>query len=222
MSNTERRKQMRFFWLLAIAMLATSSLFAQGFGGRQGSGAMTTLMLNTPKGLFTLRSGVLAKYDLATLQPVKTLALFGAAPELPAGNAQRADRDKYYAEIAKRNAPAIMLTTKDGGLIIVIGDGFARINQDTLKVDASSSLVDPKAPPVDPNAPRAIEPVPGYLLVDTTLYLMRGKEMLAVNTTDGKVSTRSALPKELLPLPMPSFQRGGGGPGGGGGNPGGG
>ena len=76
------------------------------------------------------------------------------------------------------------------------------------------------AAPVEPGAPAAraaARPVPGYILDGTTLFLMRAKEELAINITDGTVIARVALPTELQPVNMGGGRRNGGGGGNGGG-----
>lgn len=205
-------------------LLATGSLFAQGFGGMMGGSTGNTIMVNTTKGLFALREGVLAKIDPATMQSGKIFQLFGPAPTAPADNTDRAAQQKYYAELQRRMAPAIMIA-KDSSLIIVIGDGFARIDQETLKVEATGDLssADKTADTTAGGGMRMMEPAPGYLLVGDKLCLMRSKEMLSVSITDGKILARAPLPKELQPIPFNFGGRGGfGGGNRGGGNRGGG
>ena len=115
--------------------------------------------------------------------------------------------------------PAIMIAQGDS-LIVVIGDGFARLSQDTLAVEAHADLTPPAVAGADATQQRGfqMDPMPGYLLTDTTLYLMRPQELFAITTADGKL-TRTALAKELAPLPN-LFGGGGGRLGGGGGRPG--
>ena len=199
---------MRQFWVLsAVLLLATGLLFAQGFNpGFGGGNAGQTLMVNTAKGLFVLRGGSLAKFDAATLKLAQIFELFGPAPAPPAQNADRDTMTKYYTEMQRRAAPAIMVP-KENSLLIVVGDGFAKINQDTLKVEKTADLRAPGAATADAGN-RSREGTPGYLVVGDILYLVRNTEMLAISTTDGKV-TRAALPKELQ-----IQQRGGGNNGG--------
>ena len=52
---------MRVFIFAIALMMAATSLFAQGFGGMAGVPAGSSLLVNTDKGLFALRAGVLAK-----------------------------------------------------------------------------------------------------------------------------------------------------------------
>jgi len=208
-------------WLL----LAAGALLAQGPGGGPMGGGFDsqTLLVNTPKGLFALRSGVLAKYDITTLKAQQVFELFGPMPAPPAQGADRTAWGTYFAEMARRNAPAVMFA-RDNSLIVIVGDGFAKISQDTLKVELSADLRPADAAAAEPGRGFR-EPTPGYLVVGNTLYLMRGKEMLSVALTDGKVQ-RTPLPKELQPQ-QANFRgdggnreggnRGGGNRGGGGG-----
>ncbi len=199
--------------LVCVGLLLGGALFAQV---APNGGA---LMVNTPKGIFALRSGVLARIVPATLKVDKVMQIYGALPEPPGQGSDREAFQKYYAEVAKRNAPAILLV-KDGDLLLVTGDIFARINQDTLKVEATANLKD-STETADLNQ-RGFrqDPAPGYLLVNTTLYLLRAKEIVSVNIADGKL-TRQPLPAQLQPAQvnyMGGGNRGGGIPGGGGRN----
>lgn len=212
---------MRMWMMLsAVLLLATGALFAQGFGGMSEA-----IMLNTPKGLFALKAGVLVKYNLAPLKQVQQQNLFGALPTRPGQDAGQDAWQKYSTDMQKRNAPAVMIA-KDNSLLLVIGDVFARYNMDTLAPEASGSLRSPTAPAADDGGRgfRMQEPAPGYLLVANTLYLMRSREMVAVNIVDGKVLDRTDLPEEMQPQQMfggNRFNFGGGGNRGGGGGGGG-
>lgn len=215
----------RLFLLLAMFVLAAGSLFAQGIGGGMtpGAGQGGTILVNTTKGLFALRNGTLAKYNATTLKQVQELSLFGAAPEAPADATDRAAMMKYYTDLQRRQAPAIMIA-KDDSLLVVIGDGFARINQETLKPEATATLTAPGATTdaATPAAARITEPTPGYTLSGDTLFLMRGTELIAITVTDGKILSRVTLPKELQPVQMFGGRGGaGGGAGGAGGGRGG-
>jgi len=197
--------------MIAMLMLATGALFAQGFGGGMGG---NTAMVSTPKGLFALRAGVLAKINPATLKTEQVLEMFGAMPAAPAQGADEQTRRAYFTELQRRNAPAIMLV-KDNSLLLLIGDGFARISQDDItKLEASASLKDPNAAADGGNNPfgRMAEPMPGTLLLTNTLVVMRSKMIYSINIADGKY-TSAALDAKLQPQQMPRM---GGGPGGGG------
>jgi len=209
------------FSAVMILLLAAGAIFAQGFGGGMPMGG-NTLMVNTPKGLYALRAGVLAKFNPTTLKTDQVFELFGAMPTPPAAGADRTAMQTYFTELQRRNAPPIMLV-KDDSLIVVIGDSFGRFNQDTLKAEATANLAAPGAAAPAAGGRTRGEGEPGYLLVNNTLFLMRGTELLSINVTDGKILARTALPKELQPQQM-NFpmggggNRGGGNRGGGGGN----
>jgi len=203
------------FSAVLLLLLAAGAVLAQGFGGMQASG--DTLIVTTPKGLFALRNGVLGKFDPATLKSTAMLELFGPLPAPPANDATREARAAYSNEVQKRLAPPIMLV-KDNALLVIIGDGFARIDQDTFKSDALD-LRNPNAPAATGRGFRQ-EGQPGYLLAGDTLYLMRGTEILSIDVAKVKLNTRGPLPKELQPLQLNFGGFGGNRPGGnrGGGN----
>lgn len=208
---------MRFLTsMIALLLLAAGMALAQGFGG-MGSAGGNTVMVNTPKGLFTLRNGVLARYNATSLKLEQELQLFGPAPTAPADFTDRAAVQKYFTDMQQRMAPAIMFA-RENSLILVVGDGFARINQETLKPEATTKLAAATAP--DPNAQgnRTTEPTPGYLAVENILFLMRGKEIMSINMQDGKIVARASLPQELQTLQFNRFGGGGRTGGGGGGN----
>jgi len=230
---------MKYFMTMTLTLLlAAGALFAQRPNNMGGSN-VTTIMLKTDKGVFALRSGVLVKYDAITLKQIAEYQIFGAAPTMPerpadmtdqtAVQAWRTDMQTYNTTMQKRQGSALMIPTKDS-LLIVIGDGFGRIDQDTLKPEAKASLL-PVTPAADPNAPAAtpvapvrptVEPVPGYVLDGNTLYLMRAKEVMSINITDGTIIARTALPVELQAAGQNNMFNPGGGRNGGGGAAGGG
>ncbi|HEX2948122.1 MAG TPA: hypothetical protein VHV83_00890 [Armatimonadota bacterium] len=203
---------MRYFILMVGLMLASIPLLAQGFGRMpmMNMGGGNTVMVSSTKGLFALRNGVIVKYTISPFQQAQELQLFGAAPQAPTDTTDQAAMQKYYADVQRRVASAIMLV-KDNSLLVVIGDGFARINQDTLAVEATGDLRSQEAidgiATTGRNAMALAEGAVSYLLVDNTLYLMRGTEMLAISITDGK-ATHVALPKELQPMQMAMPQMG--------------
>lgn len=202
--------------MVVAFVLATGALFAQAVGPASvGTGG--TLLINAPKGIFALRGGVLAKYDTTTLKAVQVFSLFGPAPEQPAQGADRDAIGKYYAEMQRRGAPAIMLV-KDNSLLVVIGDNFARISQENIQQIEAKADLKPQTATEENNGGRfrVMETAPGYLLVGNTLYLLRSKEMLAITITDGKV-VHAALPNELQPVQM-TFMGARGGQGGNRGN----
>jgi hypothetical protein len=214
---------MRLFTLLCgLVALTTGALFAQG-GMMPGADNGSTVMLNTDKALFVFRNAALVKYDLPTLKPNLVLPLI-PTPEAPAEGADGAARMKYYTELAKVRTPALLLA-REKSLLLVMGDAFYRISQETLQIEAQADMKTPEAAGAPATTMmRATEPVPNYLLEGTTLYLVRSKELLTLNVMDGKIQSRQALPKELQPLQMGGFRgtRGGengnrgGGQGGGG------
>ena len=196
----------RLLLLASLCMLAMCGLFAQAPGPVVGANTGGSVLLSTPKALFVLRAGVLGRLNPTTLATEKVFQLFGPAPEPPAQGSDRAAMQKYFEELQRRNAPALLLA-KDNALLIVVGDGFARLNQDTLKVEATADLRAPE----EASAGRGTREAPGYLLQGNTLLLLRGKEMLSLSITDGKILARAPLPKELQPLQMQfNVTRGGG------------
>jgi uncharacterized membrane protein YgcG len=198
--------------LTVLAAVAPPAAPVSGPSNASGGGA---ILLTTEKGLFVLRDGVLGKFELPTLKQVQTLEMFGNMPEPPKDWTDQKARQDYQLARQRRTAPAIMIA-QGTSLIVVIGDGFARLSQDTLKMEASADLRPQTPDAADNNNPYAMyrtDPTPGYLLTDTTLYLMRTTELFAITTLDGKF-TRATLSKELQPL-RSSFGNQGGAQGGG-------
>ncbi len=134
----------KLLFVLLIIALAAIGAFAQpapggdagaggpGGGNRGGGGGgflggSTGTMVNTAKGVFALRDGILVKFDLKTVKlQGNTLELFGPMPKRPEGD-RRANAEAFRAwgaELAQRSAPAIMIP-KDDALIIVIGTSFS-------------------------------------------------------------------------------------------------
>ena len=202
--------------LFAMLLLAGSALYAQGGGGGAfNMGARSnTLLVNTDEGLFVMRSGVIAKFDVETLQVKHEYPLFGAMPQPPADRTDRAAMTAYNTDIQRRNAPAVMLAVKES-LLVLIGDNFARINQKTFEIEATGTLAAADAPAA-PGGVMAFlgEPAPTTLLEDDILYIVRQREMISLDITNGTVLARMALPADMLPRQQ-GVGRGGGARGGG-------
>ena len=194
--------------VIAVVIVSASSLFAQGYtGGTPGEGAVgSTQMVCSSHGLFVLRTGVLAQYDPQTLQEVRVFELFGPAPELPEDSADRAGMQAYLGEMQRRMAPALMLIHEDS-LLIIVGNGFARIDQETLKVAATADFTMPEEGEGTESGRglRRVEPAPTYLLVGQTIYLIRSQEILALGVTEGEILGRTPLPEEMQSAPMSGF-----------------
>ncbi len=201
--------RMRYLPVVIVAViLSASCLFAQIYMGdmpREGS-VGSTQMVYSSHGLLVLRTGVLAKYNPQTLQEVQVFELFGPAPESPEDSTDRAGQQAYFAEMQRRMAPALMLTHEDS-LLIIVGNGFARIDQETLKVEATADLTMPEEGEGTESGRDLswAQPAPTYLLVGQTIYLTRSNEVLALDVTEGKILGRTPLPEEMQSAPMSGF-----------------
>ena len=182
-----------------------------------------TNMVCTDRGLFVLRNGVLAKYDLATLKAPEVFELFGPAPAMPTDATDRTAVQAYQTEMQRRLAPGLLLT-HDNSLLVIVGNGFARINQDTLAVEATADLTPPAAATAAPGTGRAPEAAPAAQVQGDNLYLARTSEVLALNLKTGAIVGRAAVPEDMLPRSFGGGMGGnrGGGAGGGRGGRGGG
>lgn len=200
--------------LCALLVVSTLCVLAQGPGGGRSSGGSDTLMVNTPKGLFVLRGGALARFDMITLKQLGVLELLGAMPAPPADQNDRNAMMVWYGEFNKRRAPAVIIP-KDNSLLIILGEDFVRISQDTLAVEAQASLAAPKKEGDAPQQGFRMPQTPGTLLVGDLLYVINGTEIISINTLNGKIIQRKDVPKEMLPVQMPNNTRGGGNNGGG-------
>jgi hypothetical protein len=223
--------------ILAI-ILASGAALAQGGGGGgfAGGGAARTrvapLMVYTAKGLVILNAAVLGKFDAMTLEKQATLELFGPMPAVPDRNADNATVQAYRNEQNKRqDTPALL--TGENGLLVVIGDMFFRVDVADLTIKATGSFapVPPPAAVIDgavavPAIPTIRQPnmqgvTPLLQLEGTTLFILRGTTLTALNTDDGKVISQLTLPQEMVtPTANPAggllgglFGRGGGGGG---------
>ncbi len=178
----------KLLWALA-ALITAVPLLAQG--GSMGMPGGQTVVLNTTKGLFVLRGNALAKYGTAPLKQANLLQLPGKGQTT--------------------------LLEHDGALLAFNNDKFLRINEETLQIDASADLAATTAT-TNTNAQRLPQSAPSYLLVDNTLYLVTGAELLAVNLTTAQVSSRLTLAKELQATQQASGRPGGWGMAGNAGN----
>lgn len=160
----------------------------------------------TPSGLFLFSAGTLTRFEAKLQDPYVTLPLLGLMPEQPRPDAnaneqqQRQALQKYTQEIARRSMPGAMTASGDA-LLLVFGDTFYRINQRTLVIEAKTDL---RAKPEGDDANRITWRMPPVLAQHgELLYIIRGTELLAVNSTTGELLGRHAMPKELLPQVQP-------------------
>jgi hypothetical protein len=172
-------------------------------------GNRATQVEATPAGLFVLREAVLARMDLK-LQQQQTLELFGPMPEMPKAQVAQPDGapfqqvanpafQKWFAEGAKRRAPAVMLVDGER-LLIVIGDAFFNVNTRTLMVDAKCDLA-AQDDLAQQEGIRAFLPLmPPILKVQgDTLFVVRERDVVSVDVKAGKALNRLALPKAMVP-----------------------
>jgi len=196
------KKVLFFILILALAVAALGAVGIQGTTGANGSangiGAMLRgTVLYSDAGLFALRGGVLVKIDPKTMQVQgDALELLGPFPQFPEKTYQEDPGafTAYYAEVNQRLAPAIMLL-KDRMLLVVIGTNFFRVNLNTMKVEVKSSFAGPNDAGGSAGGPG--NPPPAYELHDNILYLLRIREMVAVNITNGDAA-RVALPEPMI------------------------
>lgn len=218
-------KQSLILMVVLVVVTALSS-FAQAPGG--GAPAVMTL---TDQGLIIVRAATVAKIDLAKLESKGTIDLFGPMPAAPAARAAQADRIAYRAEMTKRNATPVMIAVADAkaktsNLFIIIGDQFVNIDLITFKILANVSTLAPVDPAAAAAAPAAGGqwqqaqaaadiPVLQYNEKDGSLYVLKGTNIISINTADGKVAVRGTLPKELTPAVTNPWGGKNGGKGGG-------
>ena len=211
---------MRYLMLVVIGLsLAVTPLLAQDFGGGMFAGGAGggSNVVGTSQGLFVLRNGVLAKYDLANLKAPQVFELFGPAPTMPADATDRTAVQAYMTDMQRRTAPGLLLA-HDASLLVIVGNGFARISQSTLDVEATADLT----PPAD--AATTAAATQGRRMPDSVtaqlqgenLYLIRSREVVALNVKTGAILSRVALPEEMQPRSFGAPGGGGGGNRGGG------
>lgn len=202
----------RFLLLLPVLALAVCTLYAQPdpdrpqpdqpVAGRQplppGMFPMpatpndTSAVIEvTPVGVFLLSRGVLARFDAQLAQPTVSLSLFGPMPEQPQPMMDRTVFLNWQQETNKRTLPGAMVVDGDA-LLIVSGDTFFRVNQRTLVIEAKQTL----APRNDLDM-RMNHTTPMLKLHETTLYLLRGNEMIALQAKTGENIGRVLLPKDM-------------------------
>ncbi len=181
---------MKHLWWIVLLCLLALGAPAQGplWPGASAHGALVA----TEHGLFVLRAGTLARMDPQQLTPaLPPLELFGPMPEPPQGNDPAAWQAYAKAQLL-RLTPGVLIPCHED-LLVVIGEHFARIDQQTFEVKVGVSFAREGAAP---EAPRLASP-PLYHLDGDTLYLLRDTEMLAINIQDGRLHNRAPLPPAL-------------------------
>lgn len=204
---------------IAFAQAAPGETQPQGAGPGPGPGrpnrgmgpgmlSQEAQMMITANGVFVLHAGVLAKFDATTLQPQgAALELFGplaAMPTLsePPTDQERTAMQSWVKGFTMRLSPATMLAKGDE-LLIVQNNNFFRVNQQTMAVDTT------KAGLLSQNAWAQTQlPVtqllmtgkPVLQLVDNTLYVIIGANLVTVNADTGAVLSNGTLPQEMNPM----------------------
>ncbi|MHB9130214.1 MAG: hypothetical protein ACYDBB_03870 [Armatimonadota bacterium] len=160
---------------------------------QKGANSAVTVEV-TPFGLFVVSGGMLAKYDPVTVKPLGTLQLLEPLPDAAAANKNNKALRDWRQDLNRRLHPPVVLPQGEV-LFIVTGDRFFRVNQQTLAIEMKAELFDGEAGK-EPALP-LLAPFFGKVN-GQTLYLLRGSEVFALDTTTGKVLGRSPLPKEML------------------------
>ena len=214
----------KLLMLLGVIVLSSIALLAQGQGGAprtfpgggQGGfpgggggtrgggmfmnrGSSGATVVSTAYGLFVLDNGVLAKYDNQTLKLRGQLELFQGGPKRPEGDpSQNPDAWRNFAQEASRRSGQGVMIAKEGSLLIIQGDMFVRVKQQTMEKAATANLA-PKASASGASSRGASSFGfrPGYTLVNNTLYVVEPTEVLSVDTITGKILSRSELPKSM-------------------------
>ena len=182
-------------------------------------GAPQIIMEVTENGFFVLQNGTLLKYDPATLKAQGTVELFGPLPnpqarQAPAAVPAQADKpaalnaqqppfaqpaqqaqdapganEQLRQQTLRRSAPAVMLI-KDPSLLIVVGNTFFRVNQNTLAIEAKGTLGDNN----NPNAAVNRRPITAKQHADL-LYIEQGGTLSVIDSTNGQLKGQAVLPE---------------------------
>jgi len=169
--------------------------------GRFGFNPRTVAAEATPRGLFLLADGVLARYSPGLAQCV-TLQLLPPLPPLPPEGNDRQAQQQWFTERALRGTPAAMLPAGEMLYVVYAGILF-RVNQNTLTVEKTP--LDPQPPHEDPRRLQNASTPPLLKLQADTLYIIRQFDLLAVDVQAGAVITHADLPREMAP-PVPMLR----------------
>jgi hypothetical protein len=180
---------------IAIAAVLTAgvitSVLAQGRpGGPGGPGGPPPMgppivMKVGAENAYVLMGCTLIKYN-ASLEQQGTLAL-GNPPAAQSGNAG--------APPPPPPAPAVTMASTANGVpesvLVVLGDQFIRVDGASLKEAARGTL--PALDLPHPPGPQCLE------LRSSTLYVLRGPQIVAVNIKDGQIIGSATLPMPPRP-----------------------
>lgn len=173
----------------------------------------------TDQGLFIIGSGVVAKYDVKTLNPLGSLRLLdppvrpnmkynGTMPMattnvMPApqpgavvDNMPAFDWMKYSKDNLRFSAvPVVIVDGKD--LIIIMADKFFRVGMEKVNLIATTEMVVKKDANGATTEVNTGGEVPTVQLVDNILYVMRGGNLWSLNAADGKELGQTKIPVDL-------------------------
>jgi len=173
----------------------------------------------TDQGLFVIGSGIVAKYDVKTLNPLGSLRLLNPPvrpniayngimpmattnvmldpkPGAAMDAAPAFDWVKYSKDNLRFTAvPVVIVDDKD--LIIIISDKFFRVGTEKVNLIATSELTVKKDANVVTTTVNTGGEVPTVQLVNNILYVMRGGNLWSLNAADGKELGQTKIPNDL-------------------------
>ncbi len=166
-------------------------------------------------GLFVLLGGTLLKYDPVTLTPAGSLELAPKAglPDPPIGIPPNVPPPPIHAQmLISLGSPELVL--------VVINDRFFSVDAATMQIVAKTDLPKPEVgPPASETAKKVQKPRnPGsgpkdgaqivkplmppifhLELSGSTLYVIRGPNIIAININNGDITGQAELPKPPAP-----------------------
>ena len=159
--------------------------------------------------LFIYRQGILAQYDINTLQLRNTLSLYGVLPVL-ANPQQATDDEKMAINIARaRRLMPAMLTVIGTHVNILVGDDYFSVDSGDLTIIKQGQVVNTDEGDLrDRIDYLAVRGQPVLTAIGEIFYLVDGQQIFSINCDSGEVKTKD-LPALLARTLQPEPKAGG-------------
>lgn len=203
--------------IVVVAMVAVwvcVASYAQGGGGRtggsnrgsgfggQGFGGAAAVVKVGAQGIFVLTGGTLTKYDTKLKEQGTLKFVEPAAPV----STDSSDTGAPPRRQMPRSGVVLIAPNSDPAkekVLVVYGTDFISIDAATFKVAAKGKLPDPEPPAGAPAGGMGnrggFGGTPTLELSGTTLFVVRGSQIVGINIEDGSVVGKATLPQQAPP-----------------------
>jgi len=158
--------------------------------------ARPVISIAAGENFYAARNGVVVRFDGASLDQKGTNDLLPPLPDLPKdGDASPELLKAIIQNRALRSMTPLVIPQGNDLAVMLAGSGYFHLDGTTL--ETKGHLPQDQYPfQVQPGA---------SILTDATLFAISGKNLLAINLTDGKVTNKVELPEKMQHMLYPEF-----------------